>query len=109
MQAKLEGSAFVPTHNFRIDHLYNNGSDFFTVELRRGWEYVLVSTCDRDCSDVDIKLYDENNNLIAEDNKADDLPVVRVTPRWTGRFRVQVRMHRCSVGPCYYGVGVFGK
>jgi hypothetical protein len=60
-------------------------------------------------SDLDIKLYDENDRVIATDTSTDDKPLVTVTPRWTGEFRILVSMYECGNSPCYYGIGVFGK
>lgn len=75
-----------------------------TVTLRANAEYTFVGACDRDCSDLDLQLFDENGNLIDEDLLSDDVPVVTVVPEWTGRFYVKVIMARCSVSPCGYTV-----
>jgi hypothetical protein len=74
------------------------------VTLRADVEYTFVGACDRDCSDLDLQLYDENGNLIDEDLLSDDVPVVTVTPSWTGRFRVKVIMADCSISPCGYAI-----
>lgn len=109
VKVKLEENGFQNTHNYKIDRLGRNATDSFRVDLRKGLDYLLVSVCDKDCTDIDIRIYDENNNLIAEDIKRDDLPIVSVSPKWTGEFRIQVTMYKCSSSPCYYGIGVFGK
>jgi hypothetical protein len=74
------------------------------VTLRSGVEYTFVGACDRDCSDLDLQLFDENGNLIDEDLLRDDVPVVSVTPEWTGRFHVKVIMASCSISPCGYTI-----
>ena len=79
----------------------------FSIRLRTGREYALVGACDNDCSDVDFWLYDDNDNLVDSDTSTDDIPIVRVTPRWSGSFEIRVRMYACSVEPCAYGIGVF--
>lgn len=116
VRAQLDGTrrlmadeGYEKTHDYRIGDLANGRSDSFTVTLRKGWEYVLTSVCDNDCSDLDIKVFDENNNQIAEDKEVDDAPIVEVTPKWTGQFRIQVTMYQCSDDPCYFGLAVFGK
>lgn len=86
--------------NARFDHL---------VTLQAGRSYKIIGVCDNDCTDVDIRLYDQNNNLIDEDLLVDDLPIVDVTPQWTGPFRVQVIMATCNVAPCYYAFNVYGR
>lgn len=84
-----------------LDHGYYR---VHNITLRSGVEYTFVGACDRDCSDLDLQLFDENGNLIDEDLLADDVPVVTVVPDWTGRFHVKVIMARCSISPCGYTV-----
>lgn len=97
------------THDPYVSTLPDDSSKFLTINLRAGNSYALVGVCDEDCRDIDMRLYDENGNLVASDTATDDTPVVRVTPRWSGRFRVKVSMPSCSASSCYYGVGVFGR
>ncbi len=87
--------------NGMLDHGYYRTH---TVALRGGVEYAFVGACDRDCSDLDLQLFDENGNLIDSDLLGDDVPVVTVVPEWTGRFYVKVIMASCSVSPCGYTV-----
>lgn len=109
VKVAIEDNGFEKTHDYKIDKLRNKGTNSFTLTLRKGISYILVSACDKDCSDLDIKVYDENDNQVASDTKVDDLPVVRVTPKWTGQFRFKVTMYKCNNNICYYGIGVFGK
>ncbi|NIM49256.1 MAG: hypothetical protein GTN78_19755 [Gemmatimonadales bacterium] len=96
------------THDYHIGALNDSDSDSFTVTLREGWDYRIVSFCDEDCSDIDLYLEDENDNEIDSDVEIDDVPIIESRPRWTGRFTIRVRMYECSAEPCYFGVGVFG-
>ncbi len=104
----LRGQGFRPTHDYEIGSLDDGAEESFTLRLTAEREYALVGACDNDCSDMDFWLYDENDNFIDSDTSTDDVPIVRVTPRWSGQFRIRVRMYACSVEPCYYGIGVFG-
>jgi hypothetical protein len=79
------------------------------ITLQANVTYQIVGVCDNDCRDVDIRLYDEDNILIDEDLLNDDLPIVEVTPIWTGPFRVRVIMANCRVEPCYYAFNVYGR
>lgn len=105
----LEERGYDKTHEYKIDSLGNRRSDSFTLSLQKGMRYVLVSVCDQDCSDIDVKVFDENNNEVGRDTEEDDKPIVEVTPRWTGQFRIRIEMFNCNRNPCYYGIGVFGK
>lgn len=108
-QSTLENEGFSSTHDYEIGSLNDDAEESFTLDLTGDREYAIVGACDNDCSDMDFWLYDENDNLIDSDTSTDDVPVVRVTPSWTGQFRVRVKMYACSANPCYYGIGVFGN
>jgi hypothetical protein len=54
----------------------------------REWEVLVVSG--DGSTDLDLYVYDENNNLIASDEDDADDCVVRFIPRWTGNFTVKV-------------------
>lgn len=82
-------------------------SHYFT--LRKGTEYLIVGVCDTDCGDMDLKLYDENDNLIDKDFDSDDYPTVRVMPRRTAKFRAVAQMESCSANPCGYVLTVMEK
>lgn len=86
--------------------LNHGASRTHTMTLRRGVDYTFTGECDLDCSDLDLRLYDANGNLIDSDVLPDDYPVVSVTPRWTGGFGLRVTMARCSANPCAYEISV---
>jgi hypothetical protein len=106
--ALLGGAAPLPAGTpLELSGMLNHGYyRVHNVTLHEGVEYTFVGACDRDCSDLDLQLYDENGNLIDEDLLRDDVPIVSVTPEWTGRFYVKVIMAECSVNPCGYTIVV---
>ncbi|MBN8607912.1 MAG: toll/interleukin-1 receptor domain-containing protein [Caulobacterales bacterium] len=77
--------------------------------LEVGGEYRIIGVCDSDCGDLDLILYDQNNNVISQDNMQDATPIVAVAPQWTGPFTVQAVMHNCTVQPCYYALVLYGR
>ncbi len=77
--------------------------------LEAGGAYQIIGVCDNDCGDLDLVLFDQSSNLISEDQLVDAMPVVTVTPQWTGPFTVQARMHQCTVEPCYYALVLYGR
>lgn len=93
--------------SFVTGTLYDGYAADHDVSLRAGVSYRIVGECDTNCSDLDIKLYDENGNLVSSDLQDDDTPVVSVTPRWSGDFRIHVIMANCITDYCGYGVGLF--
>ncbi|HYU31368.1 MAG TPA: hypothetical protein VEW48_04340 [Thermoanaerobaculia bacterium] len=90
-------------------HLHLNRYEDLRINLRGNRNYIFTGVCDQDCGDLDLYLYDENDNLIAKDEELDDYPMVSVTPAWNGEFVVRVRMAQCTNQPCFYGLGTFRK
>jgi hypothetical protein len=105
----FERAGFRATHNLVTGYLGNGGDENITLTLRQGMTYAIVGVCDNDCRDVDLRLYDDNGNLVTSDVQTGDIPVLKVAPRWTGRYQIKVVMARCSNAPCHYGVAAFGK
>ena len=79
------------------------------LNLRKGTTYKIAAVCDNDCRDLDLKLYDENGNLIDKDFQSDDIPIVDVRPRRSATFKVVVQMESCREDPCGYSVIVLKK
>lgn len=79
------------------------------VNLEVGGEYRIIGVCDSDCSDMDLILYDQNNNIVSQDTLPDPAPIVSVVPQWTGAFTAQAVMHNCTVQPCYYALVLYGR
>ena len=105
----LEERGYVETQERYVESLRESRSHTIRLTLRADESYSIVGVCDNDCSDLDFKLYDDADNLIDEDMETDDTPIVSVTPRRTGEFRLSVQMADCTNEPCYFGVGVWRK
>ena len=99
---------FEQTHTPKIDKLRQGDSDSFSFTLKKGMSSTIVSVCDADCSDLDLVLRDEGGNDIDNDDQRDDMPIVSVQPKWTGKFTLRVKMYSCNNNPCYYGIGIYG-
>ena len=103
------GMGWELTHDVVTGALRERGRDAVRVQLQGGRAYAIAATCDEDCSDVDLELFDPSGNLVSRDLAADDRPVVTATPRWSGTYRVRLTMANCRNEPCRYAVGVFGQ
>lgn len=106
VQLAALSSGWEETHNEKIDSLRQGGADTLTLNMRRGTSYKIITVCDDDCDDIDLKLYDEDGDLVSKDEDTSSYAVVDATPRWTGRYSLKVEMYKCSDSPCYYGVSV---
>ena len=86
---------------------YLTEGDYYKIKttLYRGNLYKIVGAGDSYTRDLDIYLYDENDHLIDKDSQTDALPIVEVTPEWTGTFYIKVKMYKGSgysnVAICY--------
>ncbi|MBS0657013.1 MAG: hypothetical protein JSR82_02045 [Verrucomicrobia bacterium] len=78
------------------------GEKLVSVNLAAGRSYFIVASGCEDAFDVDVMVYDQNNNLVARDNDASTVAVAKVTPRWTGKFYIKVRMHRSTYNGAHY-------
>jgi hypothetical protein len=107
--AAFEERGFQMTHRIYTGSLNDDGGENVSVALEAGREYMIAGACDNDCSDLDFTLFDAAGNEIDEDVELDDFPIVSVTPRRSGQYRVRVLMASCSAEPCRYGVGVWAK
>lgn len=74
-------------------YLSEGGSYMLNTTLYRGYDYVIIGAGDDSVEDLDLEIYDENWNLANRDRKTDNLPVVKVSPKWTGRFHIRVKMY----------------
>lgn len=105
----LEDKGYSRTHDPYTGSLREGENEYLTVTLHAGTTYALLGVCDNDCHDIDFRLYDADDNEVDSDTQSDDVPIVRVTPSETMRYRLKVIMVSCKTSPCFYGVGVFGK
>ena len=79
------------------------------VDLVAGKDYVLWGVCDRDCTDIDLTIYNSNGDEVASDLQTDNIPYLHVIPSRSGNYRIKVSMAVCSANPCRFGVGLWSK
>jgi len=71
------------------DVVKGNFINTYTVTFRGG-ELAEVGTWGDGSTNLDLFVYDENGNLIAQDTGPGDRCYVALTPKWTGVFKVRV-------------------
>jgi hypothetical protein len=97
------------SHDVYTGRLYDGGREDVRVNLRAGQAYVITAVCDADCSDLDLKLFDQYGDEVDRDLRSDDTPIVQAAPSRTGEYTLRVLMPSCSAGPCRYGVAVYSR
>jgi hypothetical protein len=100
---------FSKTHSTKYVDLDDDETDIFTLELNRGYTYRIVAVCDGDCGDLDLCIYDNNYNKVDCDEQSDDKPMLNVSPRLTGRYKIWVKMYECRLEPCRTAILIYGK
>jgi hypothetical protein len=105
----FEANGYELTHRIYTGSLNDGEDELVQLELEVGMEYQIMGACDEDCTDLDFILYDGRGNVVDSDMLEDDYPVVSLTVSRSGVFAVRVSMAECSVEPCRYGIGVFGR
>lgn len=96
-------------HQYTISRMDGGRRDQWRLELAANREYVVTAACDRSCSDTDLYIKSPGGKLVAMDEGEDDRPTVLFIPEQSGRYTIEVRMHRCEEDPCYFGFGLFGR
>ncbi len=105
----LAREGYVRTVDAHVARINADSRERFTVDLDAGVEYRIVATCDNDCTDVDLYLYDPTGELVDSDQLDDDVPVVSVTPRKGGRYALEGAMYECSTEFCFIGIGAWAR
>lgn len=108
---KLAGLAdgWMETHKEEFGIENHREVNSYNMNLKASTAYKLIAVCDKNCKDLDLVLFDENNREISRDASNDNMPIVEVTPRWTGKFNLKVVMYQCDQNPCFYGVTVLAR
>ena len=61
--------------------------------LMQGHKYVFIGGGDEDVEDLDIKVYDSDGDLVKEDVQEDNSPIVELTPAYTARYTIQLKLY----------------
>jgi hypothetical protein len=93
-----------------VDDTYSTGllargqSVMIRTRFRAGNDYKIVAAGCEDAIDVDIAVFDENWNLIAQDQDKSSVAVANLRPKWTGTFYVRVTMYDSTRNGAHYVV-----
>ena len=105
----LTNDGYTLTHVSTDNALNDDGTFELWLDLEGGVEYAIVGVCDEDCSDVDLEVFSSEGVSIDSYYDLDDFPLVALIPNRSARFRIHVYMAACSLEPCSWGVGIFGR
>jgi hypothetical protein len=77
------------------------------LTLRAGQEIRIVGVCDEACSDIDIRVLNPRGQIIAQDVRDDDHPVVDLRADMFGQHTIEVGMINCRAPRCRFAVNVY--
>ena len=88
-----------------------------SMELKAGVDHLVMVTCDEDCFDVNLRIYDADGKVVGEDIKPPKVDTrvlvaeVQLIPATTQTYRLEVdaTCREGSIGACSYAIGVNTK
>ena len=88
--------------------IFNKGDvKYHEVYLYKGSVYYIIGFGDETVSDIDMAVFDEKNNLVSAASKSEGIPMVKVNPSWSGKYKVVMRLTKSS-DPDAYIMSVLG-
>jgi hypothetical protein len=107
--AILAPQGFAPVGWGRSGVLIMASADSLMVHLAAGGPYLLVGSCDQDCTRLELAVSRSGHYDVGADRDNGTVPLVRIdsVPPGGADYRVRVRMGACWVSPCWWGVEVF--
>jgi hypothetical protein len=76
--------------NAHTDQVLANTTDLYEFTFE-GNEIVQIGVVGNGDTDLDLYVYDENDNLIETDLDGSDLCYAEWTPSWTGKFTIKIK------------------
>lgn len=76
-------------HEVHTDRVKAHSTDVYRVTFQRGVEAWVYVSGDGD-TDLDLLVYDENDNFVDSDDRGEDPGFCSFTPRWTGKYKIKV-------------------
>jgi len=81
----------------------------YRLTLYKGMSYVLLGCADGADVDLDMRLYDNEGNLVSNDKSPDPQPFVDVEPPKTGEYALEVLVYKSSAPNTDFAVAVAYK
>lgn len=77
--------------------------------LQRGVRYLIIGGGDINAQDVNLALLDANGKTVAQDAAPDAVPVVFFTPKYTGNYKLALRLKKGRTSTSFCSVVVMRK
>ena len=106
-RAIARGRGYASSQAFNGGSLEERETGTLRYALKAGERYIAIGLCDEPCKDIDLIVEDENGREIASDTREDAIPIVELAPKEDQMAVFRVKMIRCDLQPCRYGVGLY--
>lgn len=100
LEDKDEQVIFVQMDSIEKDQ---KSTQTYTLEGDSTYKVVVVGD-EKRVTDIDLRVLDENDNEIGEDSDEQNIAMVRVTPKWSGKFKIQVWAAEMQASDAFYGI-----
>ncbi|HAA28200.1 MAG TPA: hypothetical protein DDW76_02035 [Cyanobacteria bacterium UBA11369] len=80
-----------------------------SFRLRKGQKYGFVAVGDNNATDVDVRIQDQNGQVIELDDDDDATAYIPYTAEENGIYDVVVTMYNCENSECAYALGAYKK
>ena len=87
----------------QMDSIEKDQKSTQTYTLEGDSTFVVVGD-EKRVTDIDLRVLDENDNEIGEDSDEQNIAMVRVTPKWSGKFKIQVWAAEMQASDAFYGI-----
>ena len=106
---KALGKRYFRPNKPRTGSLQPSSSIIKPYSLIRDRKYGFVVVCDKNCTDIDLRLRDENDQVIEEDTDADNTAVIPYTAEADGTYDMEIIMYGCKSQQCDYALGAYRR
>jgi hypothetical protein len=108
-KAKANLSSYGSPGQPMMGSMYEGDRQSQIVQLTAGVDYAFMAVCNSDCTNVHLRLLDEQGHLVSSNLSGDDSLVTFYTPSNTAEYQIEVEMSSCSTEPCSYLLGKFSR
>lgn len=106
-RSKKDGYQLVVPRN--LGQLNSGSGAPKTLLLSPDRDYIFVAVCDRNCKEIQLILKDMKGKPVASNVTNDPVALINFKPTSENRYQVTVKMEKCSVRSCTFGLGIFSK
>lgn len=102
-QASYQGQGMSNSHNLTYETLARGETHRYEATVRANSSYVIHADCGGSCTDVDLFVYDQYGNVVAQDTGAARAASVHINTNGTTELKFGVHMAGCSGRSCPVG------